>query len=79
MSAQVNGLRLRYEMNRRGWSASDLARAARLSPGTVSAALAGRPVAVVSLTLMAKALTEAPVIAGIDNLLLATEDAPDLG
>jgi len=51
MSVIVHAGRLRFEMVRRGWSASDLARESRLSPATISAALAGRPIAAKSLDL----------------------------
>lgn len=49
-----------------------LAHAAQLSPATISAALAGRPIAARSLALIAEALTRSPVIDVIDSLL-----APD--
>jgi transcriptional regulator with XRE-family HTH domain len=57
-------------MTRRGWDALQLARESRLSPATVSAALAGRPIAARSLTLIAEALARTPVIAVIDALVL---------
>jgi transcriptional regulator with XRE-family HTH domain len=60
---------LRQEMTRRGWAAIDLARAARLSPATVSAALAGRPIAASSVALIAKALASAPPDEIIGRLL----------
>ncbi len=60
---------LRQEMTRRGWAAVDLARVARLSPATVSAALAGRPIAAASVSLIAKALASAPPDEIIDRLL----------
>ena len=69
MSVIVNAAQLRLEMARRGWDAIHLAKAARLSPATVSTALAGRPVAAQSVQLIAKALAEAPVNEFIDKLL----------
>ena len=69
MSVTVDAQRLRQEIARRGWGGVDLARAARLSPATVSAALSGRPIAATSLNLMVKALTSAPVDSLIDRLL----------
>ncbi len=70
MSVMVHPARLRQEITRRGWSPLDLARAARLSPATVSAALNGRPIAASSLNLIARALAKAPVVEVIDRLLL---------
>jgi len=49
VSVVVHAGRLRFEMVRRGWSVSDLARESRLSAATISAALAGRPMAAKSL------------------------------
>lgn len=69
MSVVVHAARLRHEIARRGWDAGHLAREARLSPATVSAALAGRPIAATSLTLIADALSRTPVVATIDLLL----------
>lgn len=69
MSVFVHPTRLRQEMARRGWEGVDLAREARLSAATVSAALAGRPIAARSLSLIAAALSRAPVVAEIDALL----------
>lgn len=41
----------------------------RLSPPTITAAMAGRPISPRTLRLVVKALTEAPVIDGVDLLL----------
>lgn len=76
MSVVVRTARLRQEMARRGWDAVHLAHEARLSPATVSAALAGRPIAASSLTLIAEALQRAPVISAIDELLATDEPEP---
>jgi len=54
MSVVVNAARLRLEIARRGWNAVILAHEARLSPVSVSAALARRPIAATSLSLMRK-------------------------
>ena len=70
MGVTVHPGRLRQEMARRGWAAADLAREARLSPATVSAALDGRPIAVTSLGLIANALARVPANGMIDSLLM---------
>ena len=69
MSVVVDGGRLRFEIGRRGWNSIDLARAARLSPATVSAALSGKPISATSVGLIARALASAPADALIDKLL----------
>lgn len=79
MSVSVHPERLRQEIARRGWSPVDLARAARLSPATISAALGGRPIAASSLSLIAKALAERPTVDVIDRLLVPGLDNPGLG
>jgi hypothetical protein len=61
VSVVVEPEALKYELAIRGKSAIDLARTARLSPATVSAALAGRPIAEASLRLIVDALAAAPV------------------
>jgi lambda repressor-like predicted transcriptional regulator len=61
--------RLRYEMTRRGWGATDLAREARLSHATVSTALAGHAITAKSLSLIAEALSRVPPSDVIDNLI----------
>jgi transcriptional regulator with XRE-family HTH domain len=70
VSVVVHPGRLRQEMTRRGWAATDLAREAHLSPATVSAALAGRSISENSLALIATALQRAPVIGVIDSLIM---------
>ncbi|MGO9583572.1 MAG: hypothetical protein ACLP36_12250 [Acidimicrobiales bacterium] len=79
MSVTVRRAHLRQEMARRGWDAIDLARASRLSPATVSAALAGRPIAAKSLTLIAGALSRAPIVESIDALLERGDSGQELG
>lgn len=77
MSLVVNTDQLRREIARRGWDAIDLARAARLSPATVSTALAGKAISAHSMSQIAKALSQAPVDELIDKLI--KRDSPDLG
>jgi transcriptional regulator with XRE-family HTH domain len=78
MSVSLDPSRLRRELARRGLSATDLAREARLSAATVSAALAGRPITTTSLQLIADVLMRVPVVDVIDGLLLRNEDEPVL-
>jgi hypothetical protein len=66
-------------MSRRGWDAFRLSKEARLSPATVSAALAGRPIAARSLTMIADALLHAPVVDIIDSLIANEPHERDLG
>jgi lambda repressor-like predicted transcriptional regulator len=73
MSLVVHAAHLRREMARRGWAATDLARAARLSQATISTALAGKPIAAQSLALIAKALHKTPIIDNIDSLIMGNE------
>ncbi len=70
MGVVVHPGRLRQEMARRAWSAVDLARESRLSQATISAALAGRPIAAQSLGLIAEALTRVPALDVIDSLVM---------
>ena len=69
MSVIVHAGRLRFEMVRRGWSGTDLARESRLSPATISAALAGRPIAARSLDLIAEVFARVPPRQTIDRLI----------
>jgi hypothetical protein len=61
----------------RGWDAIDLARQSRLSPATVSAALAGKPIAARSVALIAEALVRVPCNELIDRLVRT--ESTDLG
>jgi transcriptional regulator with XRE-family HTH domain len=79
MSVSLDPSRLRRELARRGLSATDLAREARLSAATVSAALAGRPITTTTLRLIADVLLRVPVVDVIDELLLPNQDEPALG
>ena len=55
----------------------DLAKAARISPATVSAAVNGRPISAACLSLIAHALASAPPDEIIDRLL--RDEWPDRG
>jgi hypothetical protein len=78
MSVAIHAARLRQEMARRGWAAVDLARESRLSQATISAALAGKPVAANSVALIAKALIRVPAIDIIDSLIGNDRSGVDL-
>jgi lambda repressor-like predicted transcriptional regulator len=78
VSVVVHPGRLRQEIARRGWSVRDLAREAKLSEATVSAALAGRPIAAGSLALIAKALSRVPASDVIDSLIFIERRGLDL-
>ena len=69
---------VRQEVARRCWAARDLAREAKISEATVSAALAGRPIAASSVALIARALSRVPTSDVIDSLLLIEPPANDL-
>jgi len=66
--------RLDRELARRGWNATDLAKASGISVGTISAARRGRPVSNATLCKIAEALRTAPIVEGVD-LLLGPESA----
>ena len=61
--------RLDRELARRGWNATDLAKASGISVATISAARRGRPVSNATLSRIADALRSEPVIEGVDLLL----------
>ena len=69
MSVVLARDRLRLEMARRGWGNADLARAAQVSAPTVTAALAGRPVAPRTVLRIAIALAKTPPVTGVDSIL----------
>ncbi len=79
MGIVVQSDRLRLEMARRGWTASILAREAGISPPTVSAAMAGKPIAAQSLGLIAAAFGRVPALPTIDALIAGVGTEPDLG
>ena len=65
----MDPIRLDRELARRGWNATDLAKASGISVGTISAARQGRPVSNATLCKIADALRRAPVVPGVDSLL----------
>jgi transcriptional regulator with XRE-family HTH domain len=65
----MDPMRLDRELARRGWNATDLAKASSVSVGTISAARRGRAVSNATLGKIAEALRVAPVVDGIDVLL----------
>lgn len=69
MTSRIHPARLDRELARRGWNATDLAKASRISVATISAARQGRPVANSTLCRIAEALQKASVIPGVDDLL----------
>jgi transcriptional regulator with XRE-family HTH domain len=75
MTTRMHPDRLERELARRGWNATDLARASGISVATISAARHGRPVAHSTLCKIARALGEAPVVPGVDELLEPADGA----
>lgn len=71
MSVTLAADRLRFEIARRGWTNSDLARAAGVSCATVTTATAGRPVSPNTLRKIAVALAAAAPVSGVDDILPA--------
>jgi len=69
MTVRMNADQLDRELSRRGWNATDLARASGCSAATISGARRGRPISSATLCKIAQALREAPVIPGIDELI----------
>ena len=65
----VNVTRLRDEIARRGWTSTDLARAAGLSAGTMTAVMKGSSVPPRTLCKLAGALRKQPAVPGLDELL----------
>ncbi len=65
----MNAEQLDRELARRGWNATDLARASGCSAATISGARRGRPISSTTLSKIAEALRAAPVIPGIDELI----------
>ena len=65
----VNVSRLRREIALRGWRPTDLARAAKLSPGTMTMVMKGGPVSPGTLRKIAASLRRHPVLPGLDELL----------
>jgi transcriptional regulator with XRE-family HTH domain len=75
MGVRISPTRIDRELARRGWSATDLARASGCSPSTISGARRGRQVTNETLSKIAGALLNAPVVPGVD-VLLDPEAAP---
>jgi len=71
MGVVINRERLKLELARRGWNGTELAQAAGVSRPTISAIMTGRPVRSRTVTQIVKALTAAPVIEGVDELLIS--------
>ena len=69
MGVRISPARIDRELARRGWSATDLARASGCSPSTISGARRGRQVTNDTLRKIADALLSAPVVPGVDVLL----------
>lgn len=69
MTVRLNRTRLERELARRGWNATDLARASGCSQATISGARRGRAITSATLSKIANALRQAPVIPGIDDIL----------
>jgi transcriptional regulator with XRE-family HTH domain len=65
----VNSKRLRHELARRGWTQADLLARAGVSAPTLTALMAGRPVRPSTLRRIALAISQAPVVKDIDQLL----------
>jgi len=78
MGVRISPARIDRELARRGWSATDLARASGCSPSTISGARRGRQVTNETLCKIADALLNAPVVPGVD-VLLEPEDGPLIG
>jgi lambda repressor-like predicted transcriptional regulator len=79
VSGVIHPGRLRHEIPRRGWAPTDLAKEACLSQATISAALAGRPVAERSLALIAAALSHPEVLDIVDRLIMSDATTHSLG
>jgi transcriptional regulator with XRE-family HTH domain len=69
MTSRMHPERLDRELARRGWNATDLAKASGICVATISGARRGRPVSNSTLCKIVIALREAPVIPGVDDLL----------
>ena len=62
---------LQIELGKRGWHFSDLARAAGISAATLSAANRGDRISPRTIRRIAEALSRQPIVAGVEELLLA--------
>jgi len=78
VSIRVNAQRLQLEMARRGLSAEDLAREAKLSPQTVRVAMAAEAIAMASFKCIAAAIERIPVITAAELLLGLNDESDEL-
>jgi transcriptional regulator with XRE-family HTH domain len=69
MDILVNRDRLSHELARRGWTVAELAVRAGVSAPTVTAVMAGRLVRPSTVKRIALAISKAPVVDGIDQIL----------
>lgn len=69
MRVFINADRLRLELARRGWTATELSIASGVSGPTLSAVMSGRAVRPGTAKKIALALSQVPVVEGIDRLL----------
>ena len=76
MTIRLDPARLERELARRGWNATDLAKASGCSPATISGARRGRAVTSSTVAKIAEALRQAPVLPGIDELLGPNGETP---
>lgn len=68
---------LQLELGKRGWHFVDLARAAGVSPATLSAANRGARISNRTLRRIAEALNSQPIVPRAEDLMLLAE--PDTG
>ena len=66
---RLDAARFRRELHIRGVTAGTVARAAGVTPNTLSRCLAGAPITVGTLRAVAMALDTLPVLQGVDELL----------
>ena len=69
MTIRLDPERLERELARRGWNATDLAKASGCSAATISGVRNGKAITSSTARKIAAALREAPVVPGIDELL----------
>jgi len=66
---RVDRERFLAELGARGMTVAALAEAANVSEGTIYNAMAGRPVKMTSLRLIAGAFERTPIVAGLSDLI----------
>ena len=69
IGTRISRDKLDRELIKRGWTATDLARAAHISPTTVSGGRRGKRLMPRTLRRIALALLSAPVVDGLDELI----------